>query len=174
MLTAVISLAAIGSGLGLALGFASRKFHVEGNSIVAEIQAMLPAANCGQCGFPGCAGAAEAIVAGTAAPTCCPPGGKLVAQNIADHLGITLAAGDDMRPVIACVHNHLCIGCTKCIKFCPSDAIIGATKQLHAVMEEACTGCRQCSEKCPTGAIEMMELPQSIQNWVMPQPTQYS
>lgn len=79
-----------------------------------------------------------------------------------------------MRPVIACVQNHLCIGCTKCIKFCPSDAIIGATKQLHAVMEEACTGCRQCSEKCPTGAIEMLELPQSIQNWVMPQPTHYS
>lgn len=170
MLTAVISLAAISSSLGLVLGLASRKFHVEGNSLVAEVQAMLPAANCGQCGFPGCAGAAEAIVAGTAAPTCCPPGGKVVALTIADHLGITLAAGEEVRPTIACVQDHLCIGCTKCIKYCPSDAIVGATKQLHVVMDEACTGCNQCAEKCPTGAIAMHEVPQTIHNWVMPQP----
>lgn len=174
MLTAVISLAAISSGLGIALGFASRKFHVEGNSLVAEVEAMLPAANCGQCGFPGCNGAAEAIVAGEASPTCCPPGGKVVAQAIADHLGLTLEAGEESVPIIARIQEHLCIGCTKCMKLCPSDAIIGATKQLHAVMDEACTGCNQCAEKCPTEAIQMLPVAQSIHNWVMPQPGRMS
>lgn len=174
MLTAVISLAAISSGLGLALGIASRKFHVEGNTLVAEVQAMLPSANCGQCGFPGCAGAAEAIVAGSAAPTCCPPGGRVTALAIAGHLGVTLAEGDEARPQLARVQDHLCIGCTRCVKTCPSDAIVGATRQLHVVMDEACTGCNQCAEKCPTGAIEMYELPQTLHNWVMPQPGRYS
>lgn len=174
MLTAVLSLAAISSSLGLVLGLASRKFHVEGDSRVDEVLAMLPAANCGQCGFPGCAGAAEAIVAGSASPSCCPPGGKTVALAIAEHLGLSLAAGEEMRPTIACIHSHLCIGCTKCIKFCPSDAIIGATRQLHAVMDEACTGCKQCAEKCPTGAIEMQELAQTIHTWVMPPPSRLS
>ena len=75
----------------------------------------------------------------------------MVAQAIADHLGINLDAGEDLAPSIAVIQEHLCIGCTKCIKYCPSDAIVGATKQLHAVMDEACTGCTQCAEKCPTG-----------------------
>ena len=53
MLAAVISLSLLGAGLGLALGFASRKFAVEGNPLVDELVAMMPGSNCGQCGFPG-------------------------------------------------------------------------------------------------------------------------
>lgn len=174
MLTAMISLAAISSGLGLVLGVAAKRLHVEGDSLIEEVIALLPSANCGQCGFPGCAGAAEAIVAGEAAPTCCPPGGKVVAQAIADHLGIGLDGCHDARPTVAVIQDQLCIGCTKCVKTCPSDAIIGANRQLHAVMDEACTGCTQCAEKCPTGAIEMREVPETLGTWIMPKPVMYS
>ncbi len=89
MLAAVISLSLLGAGLGLALGFASRKFAVEGNPLVDELVAMMPGSNCGQCGFPGCTGAAAAIAEGTAPPTCCPPGGKALAAALADRLGIS-------------------------------------------------------------------------------------
>jgi Na+-translocating ferredoxin:NAD+ oxidoreductase subunit B len=171
MLTAVVSLAAIGSGLGLVLGVAARRFAVEGDSRVEEVIAMLPAANCGQCGFPGCAGAAEAIVAGDASPACCPPGGKVVALAIAEHLGIALGDDmDDVLPTVAVIEDALCIGCTKCYRLCPSDAIIGATRQLHGVFADACTGCNQCAEKCPTGAITMQALPTTPGTWVMPKP----
>jgi electron transport complex protein RnfB len=171
MITAVMSLTAIGSGLGIVLGVAARRFAVEGDSRVKEVEDMLPAANCGQCGFPGCAGAAEAIVAGTASPTCCPPGGKVVALAIAEHLGIALDADEvDDVPLIAVIEDTLCIGCTKCYRLCPSDAIIGAMKQLHGVFEDACTGCNQCAEKCPTGAITMQPLPLTAGTWVMPKP----
>lgn len=171
MIAAVVSFTAIGSGLGALLGVASRRFAVEGDSRVKEVEDMLPAANCGQCGFPGCAGAAEAIVAGEASPTCCPPGGKVVALAIAQHLGITLDddEGDDPQR-IAVIEDALCIGCTKCYRNCPSDAIIGATRQLHYVFAEACTGCNQCVEKCPTGAITLQPLPVGLSNWVMPKP----
>lgn len=171
MMTAVMSLTVIGSGLGLVLGVAARRFAVEGDSRVKEVEAMLPAANCGQCGFPGCAGAAEAIVAGDASPTCCPPGGKVVALAIAEHLGITLDADEvDDVPMVAVIEDEICIGCTKCYRQCPSDAIIGAMKQLHGVFEDACTGCNQCAEKCPTGAITMQPLPATLGTWVMPKP----
>jgi electron transport complex protein RnfB len=122
MITAVMSLTAIGSGLGIVLGVAARRFAVEGDSRVKEVEDMLPAANCGQCGFPGCAGAAEAIVAGTASPTCCPPGGKVVALAIAEHLGIALDADEvDDVPLIAVIEDTLC--CNQCAEKCPTGAI---------------------------------------------------
>jgi electron transport complex protein RnfB len=90
MIAAVLSLTLLGIALGLGLGVAAKKFAVEGNPIVDELTALMPGSNCGQCGFPGCAGAAAAIVDGTAAPTCCPPGGKALATAIAEKLGLSL------------------------------------------------------------------------------------
>ena len=60
---ATTSLALLGLTLGLLLTFAARYFQVAGNPLRDEITAMLPGANCGQCGLPGCAGAAEALTA---------------------------------------------------------------------------------------------------------------
>ena len=61
MFTAVVSLTLLGSAMGLFLGYSARKLEVEGNPLVAEIQDILPGSQCGQCGFPGCAGAAPAL-----------------------------------------------------------------------------------------------------------------
>ncbi|HOI52250.1 MAG TPA: RnfABCDGE type electron transport complex subunit B, partial [Azonexus sp.] len=127
MIAAILSLTLLGAALGVVLGLANRVLKVEGNPVVEELIAMMPGSNCGQCGFPGCPGAAEAIVAGTAPPTCCPPGGKALASAIAAKLGITVdlsALGDD-GPKIAVVAEELCIGCCRCSKVCPTDAIIG-------------------------------------------------
>lgn len=172
MLVAVSSLTVLGAVLGVLLGFASRRFHVEGNPVVAEVETMMPGSNCGQCGFPGCSGAATAIADGSAAPTCCPPGGKSLAAAIAAKLGLTvdLSAMSDDGPKIAVVAEELCIGCCRCSKVCPTDAIIGAAKQVHNVFREACTGCSSCIEKCPTEALVMKPVPVTLQHWVMPKP----
>ncbi|MCK9984846.1 MAG: Na+-translocating ferredoxin:NAD+ oxidoreductase subunit B [Azoarcus sp.] len=172
MLVAVSSLTVLGAVLGVLLGFASRRFHVEGNPVVAEVETLMPGSNCGQCGFPGCAGAAAAIVGGEAPATCCPPGGKALAQSIAAKLGleIDLSTVVDAGPQLAVVTEDICIGCCRCIKVCPTDAILGGAKQIHAVLREACTGCGNCVDRCPTEAIGLKPVPITLQHWVWPNP----
>jgi Na+-translocating ferredoxin:NAD+ oxidoreductase subunit B len=52
-----------------------------------------------------------------------------------------------------------CIGCTKCLKACPVDAIVGAAGQMHTVLIEQCTGCEQCLPPCPVDCIELVLAP---------------
>lgn len=172
MLLAVLSLTVLGAALGAVLGVASKVLHVEGNPLVDELIGMMPGSNCGQCGFPGCSGAASAIADGSAPVTCCPPGGKNLASALAAKLGITvdLSGVSDEGPKIAMVAEELCIGCCRCSKVCPTDAIVGAAKQIHNVLREACTGCSSCVDKCPTEALAMKPVPVTVQHWVMPKP----
>jgi electron transport complex protein RnfB len=169
---AVVSLTLLGIALGFLLGVASRRFAVEGNPLAAELEAMMPGSNCGQCGFAGCSGAAAALVEGRAAAACCPPGGKALAQALAAKLGIELDLSTvaDAGPQLAAVAEELCIGCTRCIKVCPTDAILGGPKQIHNVLREACTGCAACIERCPTEAMSMKPVPVTLSSWVWPKP----
>jgi len=172
MLIAVSSLSALGVVFGLILGLAARRFHVEPSGVAAELEAMMPGSNCGQCGFPGCSAAAAALAMGEAAPDCCPPGGRGLAATLADKLGVALDLDGlaEQVPKVAGVKEEICIGCTKCFKACPTDAVVGAMKQIHVVMREACTGCAKCEPLCPTGAIELAPLPVTPQSWVWPKP----
>jgi electron transport complex protein RnfB len=175
MIAAILSLTVLGLVLGFGLGFAAKKFAVETDAHVAEIEALMPGTNCGQCGYPGCPGAAAAIAAGEATVTVCPPGGKALATALAAKLGIDadlsgVSDGDDGGPKIATIAEEICIGCCRCIKECPTDAIVGAAKQIHAVMREACTGCGNCVDRCPTEAVKMAPVPVTLQHWVWPKP----
>ncbi|MEF8701495.1 MAG: RnfABCDGE type electron transport complex subunit B [Candidatus Accumulibacter sp. UW26] len=172
MWIAILSLTVLGTLLGLALGFAAKKFQVDGDPMVDEIAALMPGSNCGQCGFAGCPAAAAAIASGSAAVTLCPPGGRVLAQALAAKLGISidLAAVVDRGPQIAIVAEETCIGCCRCSKVCPTDAILGAAKQIHNVIREACTGCGNCIDRCPTEALVMQPLPVTVQHWVWPKP----
>lgn len=172
MLMAILSLTLLGTVLGFGLGVAARKFHVEADPLTAQIEALMPGSNCGQCGFAGCPGLAAAIAEGTAAVTACPPGGKALALALADKLGISvdLSAVEDRGPQIAAVAEEICIGCCRCIKVCPTDAILGAAKQIHNVIREACTGCGNCIDRCPTEAMVMQPVPVTLQHWIWPKP----
>lgn len=172
MLAALFSLLTLGLTLGGLLGLAARFFKVDGNPLEAEIEALFPGSQCGQCGFPGCAPAAAAVVAGTAPVTLCPPGGRNLARQLSDKLGVAADLSDmeDKPPGYAHVRESLCIGCTKCFKRCPTDAIIGGPKQIHAVFRDACTGCEKCYEVCPTECIEMRPVEATLQTWYWPRP----
>ena len=172
MVIPLVSLTTLGVVLGALLGISARVLRVEGNPLQDEIDALMPGSQCGQCGFPGCAAAAAAIATGEAPVTLCPPGGRALAQALADKLGVPadLAAVEDNTPVYAFMLQDLCVGCTKCLKRCPTDAIIGAPRQLHGAFPDACIGCEKCFEICPNQAIEMRPIEPTVQTWVWPKP----
>ena len=49
-----------------------------------------------------------------------------------------------------------CVGCARCIKVCPVDAIVGAELQMHTVLEKFCTGCELCIPECPVDCIDLI------------------
>ena len=59
--------------------------------------------------------------------------------------------------VIARIDEEKCIGCTLCIKACPFDAIIGASKHMHTVIINYCTGCKLCLPPCPVDCINLVD-----------------
>jgi electron transport complex protein RnfB len=172
MLIAVGSLAIMGLALGGLLGTAARYLAVEDNPIEGELKDMLPGSQCGQCGYVGCAQAAAALAQGQAPVTLCPPGGRALAAALAAKLGVEadLSAVADNGPQLAIVAEEICIGCCRCIKACPTDAIVGAAKQIHNVIREACTGCAACIDRCPTEAMSLVPVPVSLQHWIWPKP----
>ncbi|GAA0309255.1 RnfABCDGE type electron transport complex subunit B [Rhodovulum strictum] len=178
MLLAATSMTAMGLGLGLLLGLAARKFHVETPPVIDEIERILPGTNCGQCGFPGCRAGAEALAGGTAPINLCPPGGRELALQLSEILGVDPGAGGDLggmeeaEPIVAFIFEDHCTGCTKCYKRCPTDAIVGANKQIHTVIVDACIGCNACIEVCPTEAIIHRTKPRTLRNWYWDRPGQ--
>ncbi len=175
MLIAILTMTALGLAFGVVLGVAARRFHVETPPIVDALEAVLPGTNCGQCGFPGCRGAAEAVAEDAAPVTLCPPGGREVAVQLAEMTGADLpsessGAEADDTPLVAFIFEDHCTGCTKCFKRCPTDAIVGAAKQIHTVITDACTGCDACVQVCPTEAILLRPKPKTLRSWHWPKP----
>jgi len=180
MFEAIATMSAMGLGLGLVLGVAARKFAVETPPILDELEKLMPGTNCGQCGYPGCRTAAEAIASGSAPVTLCPPGGKALAGELLKILpeeischgggGVDLASMEDTGPIIAFIFEDQCTGCTKCFKRCPTDAIVGASRQIHTVISDACIGCEACVDVCPTKAIIIRQKPESLGTWHWPKP----
>jgi len=164
MLTAILALGILAALFGLLLGYSSIRFHVEGDPIVEQIDALLPQTQCAQCGYPGCRPYAEAIAAGEADINQCPPGGEAGIRALADLLGreekpLNPENGAESVRTVALIDEERCIGCTLCIQACPVDAILGAAKQMHTVIADECTGCELCLPPCPVDCIDMVERP---------------
>lgn len=88
----VVLLAVLGILIGILLGVAGKFFAVETDERVIQVRECLPGNNCGGCGYPGCDGLAEAIVAGDAEVNGCPVGGAPVAEKIGAILGVDAGA----------------------------------------------------------------------------------
>ena len=128
---------------------------------VDHIDALLPQTQCGKCGHPGCRPYARAIADAGEAINRCPPGGQRTADALAELTGrptMPLAQPAE-SPLLAVIDEEVCIGCTKCIKACPVDAILGAPKQMHSILRDECTGCELCVTPCPVDCISMAPHP---------------
>jgi electron transport complex protein RnfB len=168
ILIAIAVLTALALVFGVMLGFASKKFKVEGNPIIDQVESLLPQTQCGQCGYPGCRPYAEAIANGDKINKC-PPGGTVTMEKIAELMGVEPEALGEQAQAnvkkVAYIREDECIGCTKCIQACPVDAILGAGKLMHTVIAKDCTGCDLCVEPCPVDCIDMIPVEASLQNW---------
>ncbi|MGA1795292.1 MAG: RnfABCDGE type electron transport complex subunit B [bacterium] len=189
MWAAISALGGIAFISAFGLGIASRFFAVEVDPRVKEVEALLPGANCGGCGFPGCSGFAEAVVAGKADVSGCVAGGATVAHEIGRVLGLQVKTGPKM---IACVFcrggiNHAsnrfeysgiedcratqllagghkactygCLGFGTCVKVCPFSAITMGPEGIPVIDSSKCTGCGKCVAICPRQIIRLV--PQS-------------
>ncbi|MDX1455218.1 MAG: electron transport complex subunit RsxB [Gammaproteobacteria bacterium] len=175
MLTAILAIAGLALVFGLVLGYAAERFKVDGDPVVDQIDAILPQTQCAQCGYPGCRPYAEAIANGEADINQCPPGGEDGVRALAELLDrevkpLSEEHGVEKPPMVAIIDEDTCIGCTLCIQACPVDAILGAAKQMHTVIEKECTGCELCLPPCPVDCIDMVETPPAPGFWKWPEP----
>ncbi len=100
---ALLTLGIIGAVSAIILYFVAKKFHVYEDPRIDQVEAALPAANCGGCGFPGCRGFADACVkADTLAGLFCPVGGNDTMQKVAGILGKTAVAASPTVAVVRC------------------------------------------------------------------------
>ncbi len=170
MLTALTIMIGLALGLGALLGYAALKFKVEGDPLIARIDAILPQTQCGQCGYPGCKPYATAIAIGEADINQCPPGGDAGVRALADLMGVEYKPlnaenGVEKPKSVAFIDEKICIGCTLCIQACPVDAILGAAKHMHTIIASECTGCELCLAPCPVDCISMQPIGVTPDNW---------
>jgi Na+-translocating ferredoxin:NAD+ oxidoreductase subunit B len=130
--------------------------------LALALHAVLPQTQCTRCGYPDCASYASAVATNEAATNQCPPGGAEGIRRLDAVLGrmhdtstINPANGVEGERQMAWIDEAWCIGCTLCIKACPTDAIVGANKRMHVVIEDHCTGCELCVPACPVDCIHL-------------------
>lgn len=135
-----------------------------------RIHAALPQTQCTRCGYPDCAAYAQAIAQGKAPINQCPPGGMEGVQRLAAITGQPVVAlnpanGSEGPRAVAVIDENWCIGCTLCIKACPTDAILGSNKLMHTVIEPYCTGCERCIPVCPVDCISLENVSGALTGW---------
>ncbi len=138
--------------------------------LVLSIDAALPQTQCTRCGYPDCAAYAEAVASSDAAINRCPPGGNEGVVRLAAITGRPVQALDPGCGVegpltVAAIDENWCIGCTLCIKACPTDAIVGTNKRMHTVIEPYCTGCELCIPVCPVDCISLEVVSEQRTGW---------
>jgi electron transport complex protein RnfB len=139
-------------------------------ALAARIDAVLPQTQCTRCGYPDCAAYALAIAQGEASINQCPPGGaqgidRLAAITGQPVLPLSTEHGMEAPRNLAMIDEAWCIGCTLCIKACPTDAILGANKRMHTVISAHCTGCELCIPACPVDCIQMENASGEATGW---------
>jgi Na+-translocating ferredoxin:NAD+ oxidoreductase subunit B len=139
-------------------------------SLVEQINNALPQTQCTRCGYPDCQRYAQAIAQGEADINQCPPGGtegveRLAALTGKPALPLNPDNGLEGPRTIAIIDEAWCIGCTLCIAVCPTDAIVGANKRMHTVVEPYCTGCELCIPACPVDCISLEPIDVNLSGW---------
>jgi len=138
--------------------------------LAARLLDALPQTQCTRCGYPDCAGYAQAMAAGEAGIDQCPPGGGEGVRRLAALTGrpataLNPAFGTEGPRMLAVIDEAWCIGCTLCLDACPTDAIVGINKRMHTVIEPHCTGCELCIPVCPVDCIALEDATPGRTGW---------
>ncbi|MGL5346072.1 MAG: RnfABCDGE type electron transport complex subunit B [Peptostreptococcaceae bacterium] len=182
IVSSILVLGILGLIFGAVLAYASKKFAVEVDERVEKILEVLPGANCGGCGFPGCGGLANAIVEGKAQINACPVGGDDCSNKIGEIMGMAAESGDRQVAKVLCKGNCQsakdkyeyegmsdcraanvlnsgakeckfgCLGLGTCRDYCKFEAIY-ILDGVAIVDEEKCVMCGKCMEVCPKNII---------------------
>ncbi len=139
-------------------------------ALADRINDALPQTQCTRCGFPDCKAYAQAIALDNVPINQCPPGGLEGVTILSKITGRPLLPlnpenGREGPMTVAVIDEAWCIGCTLCLKVCPTDAILGSNKVMHTVIEAACTGCDLCLPVCPVDCIEMVPISDERTGW---------
>jgi Na+-translocating ferredoxin:NAD+ oxidoreductase RNF subunit RnfB len=194
VLTAVSALGALTFLLASALVAADRKLRVDEDPRIDAVEDMLPHANCGACGYPGCRPFAEALVAGAALPGRCTVSDDAGRARIAAFLGVDVGVQEKVVARLACAGGTNvarlraryvgprscaaaalvagggrgcdwgCLGFADCAEACDFDAIHMDAHSLPVVDEDLCTACGDCVEACPKDLFSLH--PVSHRLWV--------
>ena len=183
-LIAILSTGVVGVVLGVVIGVVAKVFQVDIDERIEQVEELLPGANCGGCGFAGCADFAKGVVAGDAGPEQCPVCSPEDVGAIADYLGISAEEKEKMVAVVRCsgdipntvrsLYNGVrdcrsavlvaggakgcdygCLGFGSCAEACPFGAI-EMRKGLAVVHKDLCVGCENCVAACPKDLIIMV------------------
>lgn len=167
------------------LGVAANVFYVEVDETETEVRGVLPGANCGACGYPGCDGYAKAVAAGEAPVNLCAVGGKAVADQVGAIMG---KEAGEMKRMVATVHCNgsndntetlfeyhgkqdcriiknlgggSCKSCQYACEGCGTCVNVCEYDAIHIVNgvavvdEEKCTACQKCIKVCPKNIIHL-------------------
>ena len=162
---AIAVLGGLGLIFGLVLAVASKVFYVETDPRLDKLNECLPGANCGGCGYAGCAAYAEAILKGEAAIGACASGGDECAQAMAAIMGIKVEAVTRKVAMVRCSGNraydkdgNLVKGAKikgeyEGFKDCLSASKVGGNGPLAC--KYGCLGFGTCVKACKFGAISI-------------------
>ena len=154
----IISLCAIGIASAVILYFVAQKFKVEEDPRIDTVESILPGANCGGCGKPGCRGFAEATVKATSLDGLfCPVGGAETMTKVAAALGMEVTAQTPQIAVVRC--NGTCDHRQRTSQYdgYKSCAIEHSLYRGESDCTFGCLGCGDCVTACPFDAIHMDE-----------------
>ena len=196
-MTILIALAALGGLtflLAMMLIIANKRLYVYEDPRIDAVEDLLPKANCGACGYPGCRPFAEALVGEKVLPGKCTVSSEEGRTAIAEYLGVALGMEDKIVARLACAggtnvaRNRAmyqgvsscqaaalvsgggkgcfwgCLGHGDCEVVCDFDAIQMNEHSLPVVDVDRCTACGDCVEACPKGLFSLQPLQQQL--WV--------
>lgn len=185
ILLAILLVAGIGLIAGAGLAIASVLMAVPRDEKAEQIESLLPGANCGACGYSGCAGYAAALARGEAVVGQCAPGGKAASDAIAAVLGTEPVTMTRKTAVVRCMGSREntdtrmhyagiescaaavqlfggagscrfgCIGFGDCAAVCPENAI-RVCNGVAYVNSERCVACGKCAKVCPKNLIAIV------------------
>ncbi|MCF7803372.1 MAG: RnfABCDGE type electron transport complex subunit B [Candidatus Marinimicrobia bacterium] len=185
LLISMGSMGGLGALFSTGLSIANKKLHVDEDPRISQVKNALPGANCGGCGYPGCAKFAEEVVGGNVEISDCTVASQDEIDEIAEIMGVEVSAAErkiarvmcqggayetakkaDYAGIESCLAANLmsggeklceygCLGFGECVDSCPFDAMYMDDNGLPVVIEEKCTGCGNCVEACPRNVIEL-------------------